>query len=104
MEMANSYVLTKRMKVALISLILCIFIPSYNYILNEILQFDLGLGSISNLSYIMLAIMGLYAYTYLSKISKGLVVLMALLLMALFISYLLYPDIKEAFISDDYNP
>lgn len=104
MEMANSYVLTKRMKVALISLILCIFIPSYNYILNEILQFDLGMGSISNLSYIMLAIVGLYAYTYLSKISKGLVVLMALLLMALFISYLLYPDIKEAFISDDYNP
>lgn len=104
MELANSTVLTKRMKVAIVSLILCIFIPSYNYILNEILQFDLGMGSISPLSYIILAIVGLYSYAYLTKTSKGLIVIMAIVLTALFISYLRYPEIQDAFISKDYNP
>lgn len=104
MELENRTVLTKRMKVAIVSLLFCIFIPSYNYILNEILQFDLGMGSISPLSYIILAIVGLYSYAYLTKINKGLIVIMAIVLAALFISYLLYPEIKDSFISKDYNP
>ena len=104
MEMTNSYVLTKRMKVALISLILCIFIPSYNYFLNEILQLDLGMGSISTFSYILLAMIGLYSYTYLPKVRSPLFVIMVIVFVALFISYMIYPEIKDAFISKDYNP
>lgn len=104
MELIENSRLTKRTKIALVSLILCIFIPSYNYVLNEILQYDLGLGSISALSYIILAIVGLYSYTFLSKVNRTLFFLMGVVLIALFVSYLLYPEIKDAFISNDYNP
>ena len=104
MEMANSYVLTKRMKVALISLILCIFIPSYNYILNEILQLDLGRGSISGISYLLLAIIGLFSYTFVLRVNRKLMTLMCLVLAGMFVSYLIYPEIRDAFIDKDYNP
>ncbi len=92
------------MKVALVFFLLCFFLPSYNYYLNHILQYDLGMESISAFSYITLAIVGIYAYTYLLKINSKLIALMAIVFVALFISYLRYPEIKEAFISEDYNP
>ena len=104
MELTDSSMITKRKKVALISFILCIFLPSFNYYLNHIFQLDLGMGSISALSYIILAVVGLFAYTYLLKINPKLILIMALVFVALLISYLLYPEIREAFISEDYNP
>lgn len=104
MAYIENSMLSRRMKVALVSLVLCIFIPSYNYFLNEILQYDLGMGSISALSYILLAIVGLYSYTYLPKVRKPLLVIMFIIILALFISYLRYPEIKEFFINKDYNP
>ncbi len=95
---------TKREKYALISLILCIFIPSYNYYINDIIQLNLGMGSVSALFYLFLAAVGLYSYTFLSRINKKLLVIMFLVMLALFTSYLVYPEIKDAFISKDYNP
>lgn len=104
MELVSRCWITKRMKVALVFLVLCIFIPSYNYYVNDIIQYNLGMGSVSALSYMILAIIGLYAYSYITKINKWLTVLMVVIVIYLIISYLVYPEIKEAFISKDYNP
>lgn len=65
---------------------------------------NLGRGSISAISYVLLAVIGLYSYRYLSRINTKLIVLMGLVLAGMFYSYLIYPRISEAFISKDYNP
>lgn len=96
--------LTKRERNALISLILCVFIPSYNYYINEIFMLNLGMGSISGISYIVLLAVGIYSYTYLSRINVKLVALIFLVLAGMFVSYLIYPGIKGAFIDKDFNP
>lgn len=103
MEFSNK-IITKQEKYALISLTLCIFIPSYNYYINEIFMLNLGRGSISAVSYLFLAIVGLYSYKYLSHICVKLVALMGLVLAGMFVSYIIYPGIREAFIAKDYNP
>ena len=104
MKLRKQLPVSKRDRYAFYSLLMCIFIPSYNYYLNEILQLDLGRGSISGFSYVLLAIVGLYSYTYASHVNKKLVVLMGLVLSAMFVSYLLYPGIRDVFIDKDYNP
>ena len=97
-------ILTKREKYAFISLILCIFIPSFNYYINEIFILNLGRGSISGVSYVFLAAIGLYSYTYMSRINAKLVTMVGLVLAGMFVSYLMYPSIRNLFIDQDYNP
>ena len=103
MALSNNNI-TKREKLALISLTLCFFVPSYNYYINEIFMLNFGRGSISAISYVFLAVIGLYSYTYLSRTNIKLVMLMGLAILGMFVSYLLYPEIKDAFIDKDYNP
>ena len=103
--MELSYNITKkRMKLALFSLILCIFIPSYNYYINEIIQLNLGMGSVSAFFYIILAVIGLYSYSLLTQINPMIIIIMLVVCSGLFISYLLYPGIKDLFLSKDFNP
>ena len=104
MRLSKQILISKRDRYAFYSLLMCIFIPSYNYYLNEIFQLDLGRGSISGFSYVLLAIIGLYSYTFAPHVNKKLVVLMGSVLLGMFVSYLLYPGIKGAFLDKDYNP
>lgn len=104
MESAKYMRLTKRKKIALVSLILCIFIPSYNFYLNDILQLNMGMGSISPILYVVLATIGVYSYTFIPKVDRKLIIIIGIVLAGLVFSYIIYPGIKEAFISKDFNP
>lgn len=65
---------------------------------------NFGRGSISAVSYVFLAGVGLYSYKYFSRISGKVIALIGLVLAGMFVSYLIYPGIREAFIDKSYNP
>lgn len=104
MELTKSFFTSKRERFALYALILCVFIPSYNYFINELLQSNLGMESVSAYFYLVLALIGAFSYTYLRKVAPKLFVIIILISLGLIISYFLYPEIGDVFWSQDFNP
>ena len=104
MEIINKASLSKRVRIALCFIVMCIFIPSYNYYINEIVQIDLGMPSLSPLFYFLLIIIGLYSFTYLPRVNSKLLLLIVAVLSGLLISYVLYPGIGRYILSQDFNP
>ena len=102
--MKQAIALTQKETIALYCLIALLTIPPVNALLNDILQLGLNRGSISPISYGFMGVVGLYSYRYLRNIRPVLIVMMIITILLSLLSYLLYPNIREVFITDDFNP
>lgn len=107
MKLRNLVYNTKHNRIISICLVLMISFGHVNYLLNDILIVALGLPSVSAIIYGLMAVIGIYSYfivLYDGKLNKYVFLITSFLFIGTIISYALYPDIKEVFITPDYNP
>lgn len=96
---------TREMQLLKWGIITLLLLPAYNFYLNGIVQFLLGGSSISAVSYILMALIGVWSYFLFAKYKHGKEnFLFVLLLLGTLLAYLLYPDIRSALLASSYNP
>lgn len=78
--------------------------PCVNYNLNAVIQSGLGMGSISMPVYILLALIGIYSYTYLKKVPVLVQFISILIPIMTIVSWISYPPISHVILADGLNP
>lgn len=94
-----------QMKLILVSLLL--LGPSINFYLNDIIQYMFGMGSVSAIVYILLALIGISAYPCLFKKgckNKYVGLTIVFMTVVMILSYFVHPSIGSLIIDPDYNP
>ena len=86
----------------ILSLAVLLLTPPINYYLNTILQYGLGLPSISKYVYIIIALFGLHSYRYFNKLDRTSFLLFFFLVLGFLIAAIIGGF--ELLISSDYNP
>lgn len=81
--------------------------PSINYYLNDLIQYVYGGASVSAMIYILLGVIGLRSYLFLSKqkrLTKSARITVFAVLACLLFSYVLHPSIGDVILTPDFNP
>ena len=86
----------------ILSLAVLLLAPPINYYLNTVLQYGLGLPSISKYVYIIIALFGLHSYRYFNKLDRTSVLLFFFLVFGFLIAAIIGG--LGLLISSDYNP
>lgn len=82
-----------------------LLVPSLNFYANYYVQYVFGQQSISVVSYLVLALIGIFSYKYLFTSSSKLLIIVTLAaLFGAVLSYLLYPSIRLTLLLPDFNP
>ena len=102
--MSKECYLPKKDKYALIGLMVLLFAPPINLLANDIIQLRFGYGSTSSIVYATIALAGLYSYKYLKYVGINAKTYMVLVYLLSLISFIVYPQISDVFIKEDFNP
>ena len=87
------------------SICILLFFPAINFFLNQILQTYFAFSSISYIFYLLMAVIGLLAYSaWFSKTPRSVVILSIAILLLAFFSFLIYPQISKVLLNKDLNP
>lgn len=97
--------MTTSAKLLMWGVIILLLLPGYNFYLNGILQYRFGMPSISAVSYMLMALVGVWSYLRLNGKGKSRQIVFIVLLGACtLLSYIIYPEIRNALLAKGYNP
>ena len=102
--MKDNINISKSDKYALIGLMTLLFAPPINLLVNDIIQLRFGYGSISSIVYASIALAGLFSYRYIKHVGGNAKKYMVLVYLLSLISFIVYPQISDVFIKEDFNP